>query len=124
MIFYDYFSVFYLILVNFYYFPLRENLSDHLFMLIFILSARQKALWYSFPTDQTRIFSVERWKRRGLQKEEMEGKVFISNQSRHISFVIIMIKVLFYTLYQFFSWHFLNITPRNVKQFCQDQEVK
>ena len=32
-------------------------------------------------------------------KEEMEGKVFISHQSRHISFVIIMIEVLFPTLY-------------------------
>ena len=31
-------------------------------------------------------------------KEEMEGKLFVSRQSRHISFVIIMIKVLFPTL--------------------------
>ena len=41
MIFYDYFSVFYLILVPFQYFSLMENLSDHLFMLIFIVSARE-----------------------------------------------------------------------------------
>ena len=32
-------------------------------------------------------------------KEEVEGKLFISRQSRHISFAIIMIKVLFPTLY-------------------------
>ena len=31
-------------------------------------------------------------------KEEMEGKLFISCQSGHISFVIIMIKVLFPTV--------------------------
>ena len=31
-------------------------------------------------------------------KEEMEGKLFISRHSRHISFVIIMIKLLFPTL--------------------------
>ena len=40
MIFYDYFSVFYFILVIFQYFPLMGNLSDHLFMLLFIVSAR------------------------------------------------------------------------------------
>ena len=32
-------------------------------------------------------------------KEEMEGNVFMSRQSRHIFFVIIMIKVLIPTLY-------------------------
>ena len=41
MIFYDYFSVFYLILVHFQYFSLMENLFDHLFMLLFIVSARE-----------------------------------------------------------------------------------
>ena len=41
MIFYDYFSVFYLILVHFQYFPLMENLFDNLFMLLFIVSARE-----------------------------------------------------------------------------------
>ena len=41
MIFYDYFSVFLIILVHFQYFPLMENLFDHLFMLLFIVSARE-----------------------------------------------------------------------------------
>ena len=36
-------------------------------------------------------------------KEEMEGKLFISRQSRHIFFVIIMIKVLFPTLYLYLA---------------------
>ena len=39
----------------------------------------------------------------GFAKEEMEGLVFISRQSRHISFVIIMIKVLFPTLYLYMA---------------------
>ena len=41
MIFYDYFSVFYLIWCIFQYFPLMENLFDQLFMLLFIVSARE-----------------------------------------------------------------------------------
>ena len=36
-------------------------------------------------------------------KEEMEGKLFISRQSRQISFVIIKIKVLFPTLYLYLA---------------------
>ena len=36
-------------------------------------------------------------------KDEMEGNVFISRQSRHIFFVIIMIKVLFPTLYLYLA---------------------
>ena len=46
-------------------------------------------------------------------EEEMEGKLFISRQSRHISFVIIMIKVLFPTLYLF--WHVNNYASRQGK---------
>ena len=37
-------------------------------------------------------------------KEEMEGNLFISRQSRHISFVIIMIKVLFPSLYLYLAY--------------------
>ena len=44
MIFYGYFSVFYLFLVHFSIFSFMENLFDHLFMLLFIVSAREKAL--------------------------------------------------------------------------------
>ena len=52
-------------------------------------------------------------------KEEMEVNVFISRQSRHISFVIIMIKVLLHTLYlylvykQFFSRQAKGTNRRN-----------
>ena len=45
--------------------------------------------------------------------EEMEGKLFISRQSRHIFFVIIMIKVLFPTLY--FTWRVNNYVSRQGK---------
>ena len=41
MIFYDYFSVFYLIFVHFSILPPMENLFDQLFMLLFIVSARE-----------------------------------------------------------------------------------
>ena len=41
MIFYEYFNVFYLILVHFWDFPPMENLSDLLFILLFIVSARE-----------------------------------------------------------------------------------
>ena len=37
-------------------------------------------------------------------KEEMEGKLFISRQSRHIFFVNIMIKVLYFSLLRTFTW--------------------
>ena len=45
-------------------------------------------------------------------REEMEGKVFISRQSRHISFVIIMIGVLFPTLYLDLACKQLCFPPR------------
>ena len=46
-------------------------------------------------------------------KEEMEGKLFISRQSRHISFVIIMIKVLLLTLYIYLACKQLCFPPKN-----------
>ena len=46
-------------------------------------------------------------------KEEMEGNVFISRQSRHISFVIIMIKVLF--LLCTFTWRVNNYVSHQGK---------
>ena len=49
-----------------------ENLSNHLFMLLFIVSARELALWYPFPTDQTRIFFRWKMEKTRYVKEEME----------------------------------------------------
>ena len=99
MILYDYFSVFYLILAHFQYFPLMENLFDHLFMLItycvgagisILISISNWSDPYIFRPKMETTWSV---------KEKMEGSLFISRHSRHISFVFIMIKVLFPTLY-------------------------
>ena len=45
-------------------------------------------------------------------KEEMEGKLFISRQSGHIFIVIIMIKVLFSTLYLYLACKQLCFPPR------------
>ena len=44
--------------------------------------------------------------------EEMDGKVFISHQTRHVSFVIIMIKVLFPNLYPDLACKKLSFAPR------------
>ena len=73
MLFYDYFIIL-VYFTNFWcffkYFPLMENLYDHLLLLLFIVSAREWTLWYPFTTDQTRIFSVERWRKRGLERKK------------------------------------------------------
>ena len=45
-------------------------------------------------------------------KEEMEEKLLISRQSLHISFVIIMIKVLFSTLYVYLACKQFSFPPR------------
>ena len=57
------------------------------------------------------IFRRKMEKTRSL-KEEMDGKVFISRQSRHISFVVIMITVLFPTLYLDLACKELCFPPR------------
>ena len=112
MIFYDYFSVFYLILVHF-----------------LILSSYGKSFWlfvyviiYGVGAGIITLISISDWldpyifrqkveKTRSV-KEEMEGKLFISRQSRHISFVIIMLKVLFPTLYLYLACKQLCFPPR------------
>ena len=52
-------------------------------------------------------------------KEEMEGKLFNSRQSRHISFVIIKIKVLFPTLYLYLACKQLCFPP--MKKYKQEK---
>ena len=58
------------------------------------------------------IFRRKMQKTRSV-KEEMEGKLFISRQSRHISFVFIMIKVL--SLLCTFTWRVNNYVSRQGK---------
>ena len=112
MIFYDYFSAFYLILVHF-----------------IILSSYGKSFWsfvyviiYCIGAGISTLISISDWSdpyifRRKMEKarpvkEEMEGKLFISRQSRHIFLVIIMIKVLFPTLYLYLACKQLCFLPR------------
>ena len=57
------------------------------------------------------IFRRKTEKTRSI-KEEMDGKVFISRQSRHLSFVFIMIEVLFPTLFLDLAYKQLSFPPR------------
>ena len=112
MIFYDYFSLIYLILVHF-----------------SILSSYGKSSWsfvyvniYCVGAGISTLISISDWSdpyifRRKIEKtqsvkDEMEGKLFISRQSRHISFVIIMIRVLFPSLYLYLACKQLCFPPR------------
>ena len=99
MIFYDYFSVFYLFLVHF---SLLSSDGKSLWSIVYVIS-------YCVGAGISNLISISDWsdpyfflrkmeKTRSL-KEEMEGKLFFSRQSRHISFVNILNKVLFPTLY-------------------------
>ena len=78
----------------FQYFPLMENLFDHMFMLFLFCRRGNKHFDIHFPLIRPVNFPSKDGKD-AVCKEEMEGNLFISRQSRHISFVINMIKVLF-----------------------------
>ena len=98
MIFYEYFSVLYLILVHF---PILSSYGKSFWPFVYVII-------YCVGAGIITLISISDWSdpyifRRKMEKtrsvkEEMEGKLFISRQSPHISFVIIMIKVLFPTL--------------------------
>ena len=110
--FYVYFSVFYLIL---------EHFST--------LSSYGKSFWsfayvniYCVGAGISTLISISDWSdpyifRRKMEKtrsvkEEMEGKLFISRQSRHVSFVFVMIKVLFPILCLYLACKQLCFPPR------------
>ena len=98
MIFYDYFSVFYLILVHFSILSLYgKSFWSFVYVTIYCVGAEMSTLISISDWSDPYIFRRKMEKTRSV-KEEMEGKLFISRQSPHISFVIIMIKVLFPTL--------------------------
>ena len=99
MIFYDYLSVFYLNLVHFLMFIFAiEIFFDLLFIVLFFFGAGKGTLMsisdgldpYTFRRKMEKTGSIE---------EEMVRKLFISRQSRHISFVNFLIKVLLPILY-------------------------
>ena len=103
MIFYDYFNVFYLILVHFPIFSSDgKSFWSFVYVIIYYVGAGISTLISISDWSDPYIFRRKMEKTRSV-KEEMEGKLFISRQSRHISFVIIRIKVLFPTLYLYLA---------------------
>ena len=112
MIFYDYFSVFYLILVHFPVLsPYGISFWSFVYVTIYWVDAGISTLISISDWSDPYIFRRKMEKTRSV-KEEMKVKLFISRQSRHISFVIIMIKVLFPTLYLYLACKQLRFPPR------------
>ena len=103
MIFHDYVSTFYLILVHF---PILSSYGksywSFVYVIIYCVGAGIFTLISISDWSDPFIFCPKMEKTRSV-KEEMEGNVFISRQSRHIFFVTIMIKVLFPTLYLYLA---------------------
>ena len=112
MIFYDYFSVFCLIFVHF---PILSSYGKSSWLFVYVIV-------YCVGAGIITLISISDWSdpyifRRKMEKtrsvkEEMEGKLFIYRQSRHISFVTIMNKVLFPTLYLYLACKQLCFPPR------------
>ena len=88
-----------------------ENLFDNLFILFFCVGAGIITVISISDWSDTYIFRRKMEKTRSV-KEEMEGKLFISRQSRHIFFEIIMTKVLFPTFYFYLACKQLCFPPR------------
>ena len=103
MIFHDYVSTFYLILVHFQILSsYGKSYWSFVYVIIYCVGAGIITLISISDWSDPFIFRPKMEKTRSV-KEEMEGNVFISRQSRHIFFVIIMIKVLFPTLYLYLA---------------------
>ena len=112
MILYDYFSVFYLILVHFIMLSsYGKSFWSIVYVTIYCVGAGIGTLISISDWSDPYIFLRKMEKTRSV-KEEMEGELFISRQSRHISFVIIMIKVLFPTLYLYLACKQLCFPPK------------
>ena len=81
-------------------------------MLLFIVSAPEKALWCPFPSDLDRYIFRRMMDKTRSAKEEMDGMLILSRQSRHISFVIIIIRAFFPTFYLNLACKQLCLPPR------------
>ena len=111
MTFHDYVSIFYLFLLHF---SLLSSYGKSFWLFVY-------AIIYCVGAGIITLISISDWSdpyifRRKMEKtrsvkEEMEGNVFISRQSRHIFFEIIMIKVLFPTLYLYLACKQLCFPP-------------
>ena len=94
MIFYDYFIVFYLILVHFLILSsYGKTFSSFVYVIIYWVGAGTSTSMSISDGLDPYIFRRIMEKTRSV-KEKMDGMVFISRQNRHISFVI-MLKVIF-----------------------------
>ena len=112
MILYDCLSVFHLILVHFLLLSSDgKSFRSFVYVLIHCVGAGTSTLMSVSDGLDRYIFRRKMENTRSL-KWEMDGKVFISRQSRHISFVIIMNKVLFRTLYLDLACKHLCFPPR------------
>ena len=112
MIFFDYFSVIYRFLVDFLILSsYGKSFWSYLYGIIYCVDAGTSTLISISDWSDPYIFRRKMEKTRSV-KEEMDGKLFISRQSRHISFVVIMIKVLFPTLYLYLACKQLCFPPR------------
>ena len=113
MTLYDYFSVFYLILAQFSLLSsYGKSFWSFVYDIIYCVGAGISTLISNSDWSDSYIFRQKMEETRSV-KEKMEGNVFFSRQSRHISFVIFMIKVLFSTLY--FTWRVNNYVSRQGK---------
>ena len=112
MIFYDYFSVFYLNLVHFSLLSSNEkSFWSFVYVNIYCVGAVISTLISTSEWSYPYIFRQKMEETRSVN-EEMDGLVFISRQNRHIYFVIIMIKVTFPTLYLYLACKQLCFPPR------------
>ena len=119
MIIYDFFSVFYLMLMHFsILYSHGKTFWSFVYVIIYCVGEGISTLISISDCSNPYIFCQKMEKTRSV-KEEMEGKLFISRQSRHISFVVIMIKVLFTTLYLYLASKQLNCPPR--KRYKQEK---
>ena len=111
MIFYDHFSVFYLIMVQFLILSsYGKSFWSFVYVIIYCVGAGISTLISSSDWSDPYIFRRKMEKTRSV-KEEMDGKVFISRQSRLIFFVIIMIKLLIPTLYLYLACKQICLPP-------------
>ena len=112
--------LFYLFLMNSVIFFYCGIVLDFVFVLVFIVSAREYALWCPFLADQARIFFHRMMEKTLSMKEEMDWKVFISRQSRHFSFLYNLIKVVF--LFCTLNWRVNNYASRQRKSINRRNE--
>ena len=113
MIFDGYLSLFYLALMHSSIISSLENFIDIYLMLKFIVSYGNKHFDVHFQQIRPVFF---RWKikKTGSIKQEMKGKLFNSRQSRYISLLIIMNKVIFSTFYLDLACKQLCFPPRKM----------